>query len=79
MPDRDAGLTRLDPGDGLDVHAQAGSGDGLAFTGLDAGQPGSGAHVLDGLQGGAADVCRDALALGHAGLSPARLVPGTSA
>lgn len=69
VTDRNAWLTRFDPGDRLDVYAQPGSGDGLAFAGSGAGQPGCGAHVLDCLQGVAADICRDALALGHAGLS----------
>jgi hypothetical protein len=71
MADGHARFARFDAGNGLHVHAQAGGGGGLAFTGSAAGLFGHGTQSLDGVEGVVADVRGDAFALRHgAGLSP---------
>ena len=65
VPDGHAGLTRFDAADGLDMHAQARGRGGLALPGRRSGQPCRCPQFPDCMQGVVADVCRDALALGH--------------
>lgn len=66
VPDRNPRLRRLDAADGLHVHAEPRRCGGLAFAGGDPSLPSGGGHVLDCLESGFADVCRDAFALRHA-------------